>query len=289
MTDSKSFVMVNLEMIQEYDLSFFEVGLLERIRYFSEYDQNGSGWCYVGKERLSKEFGVSKPGLLKAIGRLIERNLLIRNEKGWLQVNIEGVNKVDCQLSLPVNKVSERSKLSLPNKNIKEDISNIDNSYSILLGQQSLPPDEQSSPVNKVSKPRKPKRTELAKRLTDEEFVEEMAKKGIMPCVKFDSPLVLLSLDHWDQLKKRFPVEGLLIEMIKVYNNWKLKKGGVKAYVNDFSGVQEGWVVDNAMKILNAKNSFTYDKMRKQQLMADEFNKSNQLGTTQFFNPEPQE
>jgi hypothetical protein len=43
------------------------------------------------------------------------------------------------------------------------------------------------------------------------------------------------------------------------------------------------------MKILNAKNSFTYDKMRKQQLMADEFNKSNQLGTTQFFNPEPQE
>jgi hypothetical protein len=110
-----------------------------------------------------------------------------------------------------------------------------------------------------------------------------------MPCVKFDSPLVLLSLDHWEQLKKRFPVEGLLIEMIKVYNNWKLKKGGVKAYVNDFSGVQEGWVVDNAMKILNAKNSFTYDKMRKQQLMADEFNKSNQLGTTQFYNPEPQE
>lgn len=133
------------------------------------------------------------------------------------------------------------------------------------------------------------KRTELAKRLTDEEFVQEMAKKGIMPCVKFDSPLVLLSQDHWEQLKKRFPVEGLLIEMIKVYNNWKLKKGGVKSYVNDFSGVQEGWVVDNAMKILNAKNSFTYDKMRKQQLMADEFNQSNKLGTTQFFNPEPQE
>jgi hypothetical protein len=194
----------------------------------------------------------------------------------------------DEQSSPMMNKVPQRDELSSPNNNIDNTIHNNTNNSIVLLGEQSSLPTN-NVPDEKSTKPKKPKRTELAKKLTDEEFVQEMAKKGIMPCVKFDSPLVLLSLDHWEQLKKRFSVEGLLIEMIKVYNNWKLKKGGVKAYVNDFSGVQEAWVVDSAMKILNAKNSFTYDKMRKQQLMADEFNKSNQLGTTQFYNPEPQE
>lgn len=289
MTDSKSFVMVNLEMIQEYDLSFFEVGLLERIRYFSEYDQNGSGWCYVGKERLSKEFGVSKPGLLKAIGRLIERNLLIRNEKGWLQVNIEGVNKVDCQLSLPVNKVSERSKLSLPNKNIKEDISNIDNSYSILLGQQSLPPDEQSSPVNKVSKPKKQKRTDLVKKMTDEEFISEMAKQGLMQCVGWNAPCVLLNKKQWESLKAKYKHDAILMQMLQVYNDWKESHGGVRHRVDDFAGIKQNWVFVEAMKALHWKNSNTYNEIRKRDAIADEFNKSNQLGATQFFNPEPQE
>ena len=289
MTDSKSFVMVNLEMIQEYDLSFFEVGLLERIRYFSEYDQNGSGWCYVGKERLSKEFGVSKPGLLKAIGRLIERNLLIRNEKGWLQVNIEGVNKVDCQLSLPVNKVSERSKLSLPNKNIKEDISNIDNSYSILLGQQSLPPDEQSVPVNKVSKPKKQKRTDLVKKMTDEEFISEMAKQGLMQCVGWNAPCVLLNKKQWVSLKAKYKHDAILMQMLQIYNDWKESHGGVRHRVDDFAGIKQNWVFVEAMKALHWKNSNTYNEIRKRDAMADEFNKSNQLGTTQFFNPEPQE
>lgn len=145
---------------------------------------------------------------------------------------------------------------------------------------------------NKVDKPKNKKksivkRTELAKGLTDEQFIDEMAKKGLHPCVKYDSPFVLLSLNHWKQLKDRFPVEGLLVEMVKVYNNWKMKNGGVRRSVNDFASVQEGWVVENAMKILNAKNSFTYDKMRKQQLLADEFKQSNQSGSTQFFNPPP--
>lgn len=278
--------MVNLALIKELNVSFVEAGLLERIRYFSEFDENGSGWCYVGKLRLADEFGMSKVGLLKAIQRLIDRNLLIKNEQGWLMVNPEGLTKFTGQLSLPVNKVSERGKLSLPNNILKDSNSNLDSNNTLLLSKQSLPQEQQSLPVKKVSKPKKPKRTDLAKILTDEEFVNEMADKEIYPCIKHDSPLVLLSADHWGQLKKRFAVEGLLIEMVKVYNNWKLKNGGVRRNVNDFAGVQEAWVVESAMKILNAKNSFTYDKMRKQQLIGEEIRQNNP--TITYYEPKQQ-
>jgi hypothetical protein len=284
MNNPDQYIILRLWIIQKYNLSVFEAVLIERINFFATNpDSKCPGWCYASRGTLAKELNITKRGIQKCIQRLVDAGILEISENGWMKCLIS-----DEQSSPMMNKVPQRDELSSPNNNIDNTIHNNTNNSIVLLGEQSSLPTN-NVPDEKSTKPKKPKRTELAKKLTDEEFVQEMAKKGIMPCVKFDSPLVLLSLDHWEQLKKRFPVEGLLIEMIKVYNNWKLKKGGVKAYVNDFSGVQEAWVVDSAMKILNAKNSFTYDKMRKQQLMADEFNKSNQLGTTQFFNPEPQE
>lgn len=284
MNNPDQYIILRLWIIQKYNLSVFEAVLIERINFFATNpDSKCPGWCYASRGTLAKELNITKRGIQKCIQRLVDAGILEISENGWMKCLIS-----DEQSSPMMNKVPQRDELSSPNNNIDNTIHNNTNNSIVLLGEQSSLPTN-NVPDEKSTKPKKPKRTELAKKLTDEEFVQEMAKKGIMPCVKFDSPLVLLSLDHWEQLKKRFPVEGLLIEMIKVYNNWKLKKGGVKAYVNDFSGVQEGWVVDNAMKILNAKNSFTYDKMRKQQLMADEFNQSNKLGTTQFFNPEPQE
>ena len=284
MNNPDQYIILRLWIIQKYNLSVFEAVLIERINFFATNpDSKCPGWCYASRGTLAKELNITKRGIQKCIQRLVDAGILEISENGWMKCLIS-----DEQSSPMMNKVPQRDELSSPNNNIDNTIHNNTNNSIVLLGEQSSLPTN-NVPDEKSTKPKKPKRTELAKKLTDEEFVQEMAKKGIMPCVKFDSPLVLLSLDHWEQLKKRFPVEGLLIEMIKVYNNWKLKKGGVKAYVNDFSGVQEAWVVDSAMKILNAKNSFTYDKMRKQQLMADEFNKSNQLGTTQFYNPEPQE
>lgn len=284
MNNPDQYIILRLWIIQKYNLSVFEAVLIERINFFATNpDSKCPGWCYASRGTLAKELNITKRGIQKCIQRLVDAGILEISENGWMKCLIS-----DEQSSPMMNKVPQRDELSSPNNNIDNTIHNNTNNSIVLLGEQSSLPTN-NVPDEKSTKPKKPKRTELAKKLTDEEFVQEMAKKGIMPCVKFDSPLVLLSLDHWEQLKKRFPVEGLLIEMIKVYNNWKLKKGGVKAYVNDFSGVQEGWVVDNAMKILNAKNSFTYDKMRKHQLMADEFNKSNQLGATQFYNPEPQE
>ena len=284
MNNPDQYIILRLWIIQKYNLSVFEAVLIERINFFATNpDSKCPGWCYASRGTLAKELNITKRGIQKCIQRLVDAGILEISENGWMKCLIS-----DEQSSPMMNKVPQSNELSSPNNNIDNNIHNNTNNSIVLLGEQSSLPTN-NVPDEKSTKPKKPKRTELAKKLTDEEFVQEMAKKGIMPCVKFDSPLVLLSLDHWEQLKKRFPVEGLLIEMIKVYNNWKLKKGGVKAYVNDFSGVQEGWVVDNAMKILNAKNSFTYDKMRKQQLMADEFNQSNQLGATQFYNPEPQE
>ena len=279
MTDSKSFVMVNLEMIQEYDLSFFEVGLLERIRYFSEYDQNGSGWCYVGKERLSKEFGISKPGLLKAIGRLIERNLLIRNDKGWLQVNLVGVNKVDCQLSLPVNKVSERSKLSLPNKNIKEDISNIDTSYSLLLSKQSLPPHEQSLPVNKVQQIRKKGKTYL-----DEASFDELMQSQGKQQVKIGYGLVYLKMSDYERFVKEFGKEMTheMILQLDIYKGDNKVFSGKQRYVSDERVLRQSWVLRNAQQALSAKNSPVIQDIRKRERIAEEIRKN-----TEFFNPEP--
>lgn len=284
MNNPDQYIILRLWIIQKYNLSVFEAVLIERINFFANNpDSKCPGWCYASRSTLAKELNITKRGIQKCIQRLVDADILEVSENGWMKCLIS-----DEQNSPMMNKVPQSDEQSSPNNNIDNNILNNSNNSIFLSGEKSSSL-ANNIPDEKSSNPRKPKRTEMAKKLTDEEFIEEMAKKGIMPCVKFDSPLVLLSLDHWKQLKKRFPVEGLLIEMIKVFNNWKLKKGGVRSYVNDFSSVQEAWVVESAMKILNAKNSFTYDKMRKQQLMADEFNQLNQLGATQFFNPEPQE
>lgn len=240
MTESKSFVIVNLELIQAYDLSFFEAGLLERIRYFSEFDQSGSGWCYTGKERLSKEFGVSKPGLLKAIGRLIERNLLIRNNKGWLRCNLEWVNKVDGKQSLPVNKVNDRSKLSLPNNILKDNTHNSDSSSLIILGKQSLLPAEQSLPVNKVStwNPNEPERMvslpgKTKKKLTEEQFVQVLIWQGKRPFP--NNELVWLTDEQFKNLKERLDNDNnLALKAIETVQRHKEENGGIREHVNDY-------------------------------------------------------
>jgi len=299
MTDSKSFVMVNLEMIQEYDLSFFEVGLLERIRYFSEYDQNGSGWCYVGKERLSKEFGVSKPGLLKAIGRLIERNLLIRNEKGWLQVNIEGVNKVDCQLSLPVNKVSERSKLSLPN-NI--DNNNSNTNIDLVVNNSSLGEKNTQSvqimhgeEITQKKKEQYWNGCRIGSKVPDrkhfimpiEEFIAYQEAHNRRNCAPIGAPLVWLSTEEFRALSDEYKSEEFAIEMIREMNKWKSdKKQGMQKNLDDYLAINKPWVARNAKTNLDVKNSPVVDKLRKQEQVRREYEQQYNLYNQQPLQPE---
>jgi len=266
----ESFVMVNLALMKELNVSFVEAGLLERIRYFSEYDENGSGWCYVGKLRLADEFGMSKVGLLKAIQRLIERNLLIKNEQGWLMVNQEGLTKFTGQQSLPVNKVSVRGKQSLPNNILKEDIHNVD-SYSImLLGKQSLLPDEQSLPVKKVPSKRKNKNY-----LDEDAFLEKMEKLG-KEQVKIGNGLVYLKRSDYEELLTEFG-KTMLHEMINQLDLYKAENKyhcGKELYIRDESVLRKSWVMRNAKDALSVKNSPVIADIRKREKIADEIQKN---------------
>jgi hypothetical protein len=273
--------MVSLALMKDLDISFVEAGLIERIRYFSDIDQNGSGWCFVGKLRLADEFGMSKVGLLKAIQRLIERNILIKNEKGWLMVNQEGLTKLTGQLSLPVNKVCDRGKQSIPNNILKEDIYNIDiiDSYSkVLLSKQSLPQSEQSLSVNKVNPPIKTKPTKSTYYPDDPFFIEQMALKGKRSCAKIGAPWVFLTDQNYHELIEKFKHEELVKEMIKEYSGYKERKS-LKARKptltlddKDVAGISASWVEVNAIKVLQARNSPVIAEIRKKEKMKEKFN-----------------
>jgi hemerythrin len=266
----ESFVMVNLALMKELNVSFVEAGLLERIRYFSEYDENGSGWCYVGKLRLADEFGMSKVGLLKAIQRLIERNLLIKNEQGWLMVNPEGLTKFTGQLSLPVNKVCVRGKQSLPNNILEDSISNIDSNSIILLGKQSLP-------VNKVdSQQSLPAKIKPAKiKLTDEEFIQQRLDEGKRPLRLIECHFVYLKEVEYKKLLARYKHKKILDEMILQYDAWKQNSTkGVQAYKSDYLALLKPWVFKNAVEFIKVQDSPTVDKIRKQEAMRDEIQKN---------------
>jgi hypothetical protein len=270
MIESKSFVMVNLALMKELNVSFVEAGLLERIRYFSEYDENGSRWCYVGKLRLADEFGMSKVGLLKAIQRLIERNLLIKNEQGWLKVNSEGLTKFTGQLSLPVNKVSVRGKQSLPNNILEESISNIDSNSIVLLGKQSLP-------VNKVdSQQSLPAKIKPAKiKLNDEEFIQQRLAEGKKPLLAIDCEYTYLTEKEYKKLLERYNHKQIVNEMILIYDSWKQNHAkGVQANKSDYRGLITGWAYERAVKVLQARQSPAVDKIRKQEAMKAEIQKN---------------
>jgi hypothetical protein len=243
MNPQKQFVSVSLEVLREYDLSFFEAGILERVRYFAEYDESGSGWCYVGKERLAKEFNISKQGVIKAISRLVARNLLIKNDKGWLNVNFEAVNKVDSKQSLPVNKVARKSKQSLPNIILNKDIHTNDSISSIdsnsvgstkLTGKESLP-------VKKVdSKP--------WLKMNREQYHEYQLGLGKEPVGEFG--VVYLTPEQIEKIQRENSkvVYTRVVEVIQAYK----EKEGYNVYGNDYASIVS-WALDRAKKDLSER------------------------------------
>jgi hypothetical protein len=237
MSSENSFIMVNLALMKGLKLSFIEAGLIERIRYFAEFDSKGSGWCYVGKQRLADELGLSKQGIYKVIDRLMERKLLIKNDKGWIKVSLEGVNSVDSQLSLPVNSVYSGGQLSLPNNILKEDNSNIsiiDNSSKLLLGQQSLPVNKVDS---KQSLPKKPKKEKVV--MTDEEYGRMMISKGFKCYGEFGN--VFLSEKNVEDAIEKVGTFVLkrTTETLSAYK--ETKPDGAQHYTKDYA-VMCSWV-----------------------------------------------
>jgi hypothetical protein len=246
MSSENSFIMVNLALMKGLKLSFIEAGLIERIRYFAEFDSKGSGWCYVGKQRLADELGLSKQGIYKVIDRLMERKLLIKNDKGWIKVNLEGVNSVDSQLSLPVNSVYSRGQLSLPNNILKEDNSNIsiiDDSSKLLLGQQSLPVNKVDS---KQSLPKKPKRQKLI--MTDEDYGRMKIANGFQCYGEFEN--IFLTDKEMNRAKEKVGTL-LLKEAINQLSAWKEDSGQpLCEHISDIAKMHK-WVFDKARQILD--------------------------------------
>lgn len=133
MSDSK-FARVYFEWIQEYGLSVLECAFLDRVDYYSSLSDTEDKWCYVGKDRLAKEFNVTKQTILNCIKGLLEDNLLIKNDKGWIRVNLGGLKirqskNHTSKKNRPVKKFDSKGSKNLilggqkiiPNKNnIKE-------------------------------------------------------------------------------------------------------------------------------------------------------------------------
>ena len=105
---------------KKHNLSCNEYVLLDMIYVLhTNPDNKLDNWCYMSKNNLAKEIGISKMGLMKMIDRLVVDGFIIKNdatkhlrttEKWWS-------NYVDNQgkESLPmVNKVYQVSKQSLP-------------------------------------------------------------------------------------------------------------------------------------------------------------------------------
>ena len=262
--------MVNLALMKELNVSFIEAGLLERIRYFSEFDENGSGWCYVGKLRLADEFGMSKVGLLKAIQRLIDRNLLIKNGQGWLMVNSEGLTKFTGQQSLPVNKVDDRGKLSLPNNILKDNIDNSNSSSLVLLGKQSLLPAEQSLPVNKVPAVRKKGKTYL-----DDASFDQLMQMQDKQQSKIGYGLVYLKMSDYEKFVQEFGKEMTheMILQLDIYKGDNKVFSGKQRYVADERAMRQSWVINNARTALQAKNSNIVHELKKTEKAQDKIKK----------------
>lgn len=240
----KQFVSVSLEVLQEYDLSFFEAGILERVRYFSEYDETGSGWCYVGKLRLAKEFNISKRGLDKAINRLVDGNLLIKNEKGWLQVNLPTGNKVQGAQSAPRNKVPIRGEQSAPNIILDKDISILDNS-NISIDSNSIGgtkfQKEQSSSEKKVP-------TKHWKKMNPDEFMEHQLKSGKILVGEFNRVYLKPSEIEFIQNTHSKVVYNLAVELLGAYKANKEHN----AYVDDYACMVR-WAIKDAKKELTER------------------------------------
>jgi len=110
---------IDHEVRRDFDISVLEYVVCDWVYVLSTNpESNFSGWCYAGKEQLAKDFGITKPGLLKLIAKMIDIGLIekhpetryLRTTRKW---NIEVFT--GSKQSLPQdNKVYEKGKQSLP-------------------------------------------------------------------------------------------------------------------------------------------------------------------------------
>lgn len=112
---------------KENKLSTLEYCMLDMVFCLSTNQSNSIGWCYMSRESMAEELGISKQAILNMIERLISL--------GWLEKNIETkhirttdrwyINFTDSKETLPtvnnlysVNNLYQGGKETLPNSNI---------------------------------------------------------------------------------------------------------------------------------------------------------------------------
>ena len=235
---------VSLEVLQEYDLSFFEAGILERVRYFSEYDETGSGWCYVGKERLAKEFNVSRQSIIAVVDRLAKKGLFTKNQKGWIKVN-KGVKKLDCKETLHVKKLDTTCKETLHNIILNKDIHTNDIISSI----------DSNSVVSKNLTGKETRHVKKVdskhwKKMSREEYHEYQLGLGRKP--RGDAGIVYISDENIGKLVNKYG-SVYLRHAIAILGAQKEKKG-YNEYGCDYSVFHKPWLHDETIKMLKIHN-----------------------------------
>lgn len=104
---------------KEHKLSCNEYVLCDMIFFLSSTkDSKVPGWCYMTKESMAEEIGLTKQAILNMIDRLVERGFLVKNEQTkYLQTTSKWQQAyfTNSKETLPeVNKVATDGKETLP-------------------------------------------------------------------------------------------------------------------------------------------------------------------------------
>lgn len=111
--ESPRYATLLYKVLDQLDISIAEYFYLDMIHKLS-YQR----WCIKSLERCAEDMHISKRGLIKLRDRLLERELLEKNDKGYLRVTTKyteaAVNKVHQTENETVNKVPKSVNLVHP-------------------------------------------------------------------------------------------------------------------------------------------------------------------------------
>ena len=133
---TNNYAMLLYSVRKELGISIGEYFYLEMIYHLSH-----SGWCYKSLDNIADDMGITKRGLLKLRDRLIDRGLVVKNDKGWVKPSAEYVEKAHFvavnKVSKSVNKVHSSGEQSSPKINNRLIKNNIDTNEIDYLKNQS--------------------------------------------------------------------------------------------------------------------------------------------------------
>lgn len=164
-------------------LSCNEYVLCDMIFFLSSKEtSNVPGWCYMSRNVMADDIGLSKQGLLNMIDRLIDEGLLIRNEQTKFLKTSEKWQVVyftDGKQSLPLDgkqTILEGGKQTLPNNNT------INNNKE----------DKKDNPAQKLEKIKKRK----------DKFFADLLEWKSKNTDKYPAKMLQAFFDYWSEVNK---------------------------------------------------------------------------------------